>query len=172
LSASSRPAFDIISHSPDQTRAIGAHLGKVLPRGSLLLLSGDIGAGKTTFVQGLARPLQTGDQIQSPTFTIVAEHSGTGSDDRPLSLYHIDLYRLEGDGDLDSVGLEEYLSDPDGITVIEWPERGQGWLPNEYLLIDLQTVADSKRNLRMIPCGKCYVDIVKRFRVEVLGNRG
>lgn len=172
MSASRRPAFDIISHSPDQTRAIGALMGKVTPRGSLLLLSGDIGAGKTTFVQGLARPLQTGGQIQSPTFTIVAEHAGTSADGQPLRLYHIDLYRLEGDGDLDSVGLDEYLSDPDGITVIEWPERGRDWLPKEYLLIDLQTVADSKRNLRMTPRGACYVELVKRFRAEVLGNRG
>jgi tRNA threonylcarbamoyladenosine biosynthesis protein TsaE len=172
LSASRRPAFDIISHSPDQTRAIGAHLGKIVPRGSLLLLSGDIGAGKTTFVQGLARPLQTGDQIQSPTFTIVAEHTGTDADGRPIRLYHIDLYRLEGDGDLDSVGLDEYLTDPDGITVIEWPERGRDWLPEAYLLIDLQTVSDSKRNLRMTPRGACYVELIKRFKTEVLGNRG
>jgi tRNA threonylcarbamoyladenosine biosynthesis protein TsaE len=172
LSASPRPAFDIISHSPDQTRAIGALVGKVVSRGSLLLLSGDIGAGKTTFVQGLARPLQTGDQIQSPTFTIVAEHAGTGADGKALRLYHIDLYRLEGAGDLDSVGLDEYLNDPDGVTVIEWPERGRDWLPKEYLLIDLQTVADTKRNLRMTPRGACYVDLVKRFKAEVLGNRG
>ncbi len=172
MSASRRPAFDIISHSPDQTRAIGAHLGKVVQRGSLLLLSGDIGAGKTTFVQGLARPLQTGDQIQSPTFTIVAEHAGTGADGKPLRLYHIDLYRIEGDSDLDSIGLDEYLSDPNGVTVIEWPERGRDWMPKEYLLIDLQTVSDSKRNLRMIPRGACYVEIVKQFKAEVLGNRG
>lgn len=172
MSASRRPAFDIISHSPDQTRAIGAHLGKVVPRGSLLLLSGDIGAGKTTFVQGLARPLRTGDQIQSPTFTIVAEHAGATADGKTLRLYHIDLYRLEGAGDLDSVGLDEYLSDPDGITVIEWPERGRDWLPKEYLLIDLQTIAESKRNLRMTPHGACYADLIKRFRAEVLGNRG
>ena len=138
----------------------------------VLLLSGDIGAGKTTFVQGLARPLQTGDQIQSPTFTIVAEHSGTDADGRPVRLYHIDLYRLEGDGDLDSVGLDEYLTDPDGITVIEWPERGRDWLSEAYLLIDLQTVSDSKRNLRMTPRGTCYVELVKQFKREVLGNRG
>ena len=172
MSASPRPAFDIISHSPDQTRAIGALVGKVVPRGSLLLLSGDIGAGKTTFVQGLARPMQTGDQIQSPTFTIVAEHAGTGADGTSLRLYHVDLSRLEGDNDLDSIGLDEYLADPDGITVIEWPERGRDWLPEEYLLIDLQTVADSKRNLRMTPYGACYANLIKRFRAEVLGNRG
>jgi tRNA threonylcarbamoyladenosine biosynthesis protein TsaE len=172
LSAARRPAFDIISHSPDQTRAIGALVGKVVSRGSLLLLSGDIGAGKTTFVQGLARPLDTGDQIQSPTFTIVAEHSGADLDGRPLHLYHVDLYRLEGDTDLDSIGLDEYLADPDGITVIEWPERGRDWLPKEYLLIELETVADSKRNLKMTPRGDGYVELVKRFRAEVLGNRG
>ena len=87
MSASRRPAFDIISHSPDQTRAIGAHLGKVVPRGSLLLLSGDIGAGKTTFVQGLARPLQTGDQIQSPTFTELSSDSSPGRVIAPVRFF-------------------------------------------------------------------------------------
>jgi tRNA threonylcarbamoyladenosine biosynthesis protein TsaE len=174
VSAARRPAFDIISHSPDQTRAIGAQLGKLLRQGSLVLLSGAIGAGKTTFVQGLARPLRlrAGDQIQSPTFTIVAEHAGTDGDGRPLRLYHVDLYRLDGDGDLDSVGLDDYLADPDGMVVVEWPERGAGWLPEEHLLIELQPVADTKRNLRMTPRGADYVDLTKRFRAEVLGHRG
>lgn len=172
MSAARRPAFDIISHSPDQTRAIGALLGKLVTRGSLLLLSGDIGSGKTTFVQGLARSLHTGDQIQSPTFTIVAEHAATDAEGKPLRLYHIDLYRLDGAGDLDSVGLDEYLTDPDGITAIEWPEYGRDWLPKEYLLINMQTVSDSKRNLRMMPSGTCYHDLVKRVRKEMQGIRG
>lgn len=172
MSAARRPAFDIISHSPDQTRAIGALLGKMISRGSLLLLSGDIGSGKTTFVQGLARALQTGDQVQSPTFTIVAEHTGTCPDGTPLRLYHIHLYRLEGVDDLETVGLDEYLTDPESITAIEWPERGRAWLPEEYLLIDLQTVSDSKRNLRLFPSGTCYVNLVKRVRKEMQGIRG
>ena len=172
MSAARRPAFDMISHSPEQTRALGAHLGKLLQVGSLVLLAGEIGAGKTTFVQGLARPLRTGDQIQSPTFSIVAEHAGSAPDGEPLRLYHIDLYRLDGDGDLDSVGLDDYLADEQGIVVIEWPEGGRDWLPEEHLLIDLETVADTKRRLRMTPRGGPYVELVKQFRAEVLGSRG
>jgi tRNA threonylcarbamoyladenosine biosynthesis protein TsaE len=172
LSASRRPAFDIISHSPDQTRALGAQLGRLLSRGAVVLLAGGIGAGKTTFAQGLARPLQTGDRIVSPTFTLVAEHHGVGADGRLLRLYHIDLYRLAGAGDLDTLGLEDYLSDPDAITVIEWPERARALMPDAYLLVDMQLLADTKRNLRLSPAGACYRELVEQFRTEVLGNRG
>ncbi len=172
MSASRRPAFDVISHSPDQTRAIAAHLGRLLPRGSVLLLSGGVGAGKTTFVQGLARPLRIDDYIQSPTFTIVAEHEGTDTQGERVYLYHIDLYRLEEGGDVESIGLDEYLGDPGAITVIEWPERARQAMPESYLLVDLQYVAHSKRNVRMTPVGDGYSDVIKRLRAEVTGQRG
>lgn len=171
MSASRKPAFDIISHSPEQTRALGAQLGKLLARGSVVLLSGGLGTGKTTFVQGLARPLRTGDHVQSPTFTLVAEHSGTAANGEPVRLYHMDLYRLEGVGDIESFGLDEYLSDPDGIAVIEWPERARWAMPDAFLLVDLRSMADTKRAVRLEPHGGCYADVVRRFRTEVGGGR-
>jgi tRNA threonylcarbamoyladenosine biosynthesis protein TsaE len=171
VSASRRPAFDIITHGPDQTRAIAAQVGKLLPRGSVVLLSGGLGAGKTTFVQGLARPMRTGDQIQSPTFTIVAEHQGTDPEGHALRLYHMDLYRLGGAEDLETIGLDDYLSDPDGITVIEWPDRAVDWMPDAYLLVELEAVADSKRSLKLTPVGKEYREVIERFRREVVGGR-
>jgi tRNA threonylcarbamoyladenosine biosynthesis protein TsaE len=172
LSAARRPEFDMITHSPEQTRSAGMLLGRLLSPGDVVLLSGDIGAGKTTFVQGLARSLKTGDYIQSPTFTIVAEHAGTSHEDKPIRLYHIDLYRLTGTNDIDSFGFTEYLDDPDGVTVIEWPERAAAAMPEAYLLVELRYVADTKRNVRLTPQGSRYAMTIDRFRAEVSGVRG
>jgi tRNA threonylcarbamoyladenosine biosynthesis protein TsaE len=171
LSASRRPAFEIISHGPEQTRAIGALVGRLLARGSVVLLHGELGSGKTTFVQGLARPLRIDDRVQSPTFTIVAEHQGAGADGTLLRLYHIDLFRLETAAAVESFGLEEYLSDPDAIAVIEWPERARWAMPEEYLLVELTHMADEKRNLRLVPRGECYAELIRRFRKEASGGR-
>lgn len=171
MSTARRPAFDTITHSPEQTRQLAATLGRMMPRGTVVLLSGEIGAGKTTFAQGFARALKTGDHVQSPTFTIVSEHRGTGTDGDAVRLYHIDLYRLDGDSDLTSVGLDEYLDDPDGVSLIEWPERAGAYLPEDYLLVELTPVADEKRSLRITPYGDVYRDVVDRFRGEVVGGR-
>lgn len=171
MGASRRPAFDMITHSPDQTRSAGALLGRLLQRGDVVLLTGMLGAGKTTFVQGLARALHADEYIQSPTFTIVAEHDGLGNDDAPLRLYHIDLYRLTGVDDIGTLGLDDYFDDPDGITVIEWPDRAPAAMPDSYLLVDTQFVADTKRNLRLMPTGARHKLTIDRFRSEVAGVR-
>jgi tRNA threonylcarbamoyladenosine biosynthesis protein TsaE len=172
LSAARRPAIDLISHGPDQTRGLGAQLGRLLQPGDVVLLSGNIGSGKTTFVQGLARALKVTDYVQSPTFTLVAEHDGRLPDGRPLRLYHIDLYRLDGARETSTFGFEEYLDAPDALAVIEWPERTRDALPAEYLLVEMQYVADTKRQLRLIPHGAHYTELVERLRNEVAGVRG
>ena len=172
LSAARRPAIDLITHSPDQTRGVGAQLGRLLQPGDVVLLNGNIGAGKTTFVQGLARSLKVTDYVQSPTFTLVAEHSGQLADGVSLRLFHIDLYRLNDAADTFTVGIDEYLDQPDAIVVIEWPDRAREAMPDEYMLVEMQYVADAKRQLRIIPHGARYVALVERFRAEVAGNRG
>jgi tRNA threonylcarbamoyladenosine biosynthesis protein TsaE len=172
LSASRRPAFDMITHSPEQTRSAGALLGRLLRRGDVVLLTGTLGAGKTTFVQGIARALQSDEFIQSPTFTLVAEHDGVASDGRAVRLYHVDLYRLAGTDDVGTLGLDDYFDDPDGVTVIEWPDRSPASMPETYLLVDLQFLADTKRNLRLSPEGERHRATIERFRSEVAGVRG
>lgn len=162
----------MITHSPEQTRAAGALLGRLLQRGDVVLLTGTLGAGKTTFVQGIARALRADEYIQSPTFTLVAEHAALGSDDVPIRLYHVDLYRLGGSDDVGTLGLDDYFDDPDGITVIEWPDRAPAAMPETYLLVDLQFIADTKRNLRLIPEGDRPTVTIDRFRSEVAGVRG
>ena len=141
------PSFSIVTASSDATRAFGTTLGRLLPIGAVVLLHGDLGAGKTTLTQGIARGLGITEPIQSPTFTLVAEHAGTTAEGDPIRLYHLDLYRLDGEADLESFGWEHYLAPADGIAVIEWPERAGTWLPDEYLLITLDQSGPDRRQI-------------------------
>ena len=106
-----------ISHSPADTEALGEKLGRVVERGRVIALSGDLGAGKTQFVRGLARGLGITGRVHSPTFTLVNEYGGGR-----LKLFHLDLYRLETAEQIRSAGIEEFLT-PEGVSVIEWAER-------------------------------------------------
>ncbi|MGA2852799.1 MAG: tRNA (adenosine(37)-N6)-threonylcarbamoyltransferase complex ATPase subunit type 1 TsaE [Verrucomicrobiota bacterium] len=109
--------MEIISHSPAETEALGEQLGRAAKRGLVIALSGDLGAGKTQLVKGLARGLGIMARVHSPTFTLVNEYAGGR-----LRLFHLDLYRLETRGQILAAGLEEYLQ-PDGVAVIEWAGR-------------------------------------------------
>src|SRR4051794_19506298 len=106
-----------ISHSPAETEALGEVWGRQAQRGLVIALSGDLGAGKTQLVKGIARGLGITARVHSPTFTLVNVYQGGR-----LTLFHLDLYRLETKAQILSAGIEEYLR-PDGVTVIEWAER-------------------------------------------------
>ena len=106
-----------ISHSPAETEALGEKFGRAAKSGLVIALSGDLGAGKTQFVKGVARGLGISTRVHSPTFTLVNEYVGGR-----LKLFHLDLYRLETAAQILSAGVEEYLP-PDGVAVIEWSER-------------------------------------------------
>jgi tRNA threonylcarbamoyladenosine biosynthesis protein TsaE len=106
-----------ISHSPAETEALGEKFGRAAQSGFVFALSGDLGAGKTQFVKGLARGLGISARVHSPTFTLINEHGGGR-----LKLFHLDLYRLETPAQILSAAIEEFLT-PDGVAVIEWAER-------------------------------------------------
>jgi tRNA threonylcarbamoyladenosine biosynthesis protein TsaE len=106
-----------ISHSPAETESLGERWGRAAQRGLVIGLSGDLGAGKTQLVKGIARGLGITARVHSPTFTLVNEYGGGR-----LRLFHLDLYRLETRRQMVTAGLEEFLQ-PDGVTVIEWAER-------------------------------------------------
>jgi tRNA threonylcarbamoyladenosine biosynthesis protein TsaE len=108
---------EFISHSPAETESLGEKFGRAVMRGTVIALSGDLGAGKTQFVKGLARGLGISQRVHSPTFALVNEYGGGR-----LKLFHLDLYRLETSEQILSAGIEEFLS-PDGVAVIEWAER-------------------------------------------------
>jgi tRNA threonylcarbamoyladenosine biosynthesis protein TsaE len=134
----------LLSNGPEETFSCGFTLGKRLGKGDTVCLFGELGAGKTTFVKGIASALGIPEkEITSASFTIIAEHTGTVNE-APVPFYHIDLYRLHGAAELDSTGIEEYIG-RDGISVIEWAER-LGEVEGS-LSVTFSTVADNKREI-------------------------
>jgi len=114
--------------SVDQTRALGAAVGALVRAGDLLLLAGDLGAGKTAFTQGFARGLGVDDQVVSPTFTISRQYEGTA-----LTVNHLDVYRLDHLQEAVDLGLGELIDDDSGVTVIEWGDVVIPTLPADFL---------------------------------------
>ena len=109
--------MEFITHSPEETEALGASLAKILTPGAVIAYRGDLGAGKTAFTRGLARGLGCTDLVTSPTYTIVNEYLGGR-----LSLFHFDMYRLASADDLWDIGWDDYL-DRGGICAVEWSEN-------------------------------------------------
>ena len=130
----------ICTTSADETMALGERLGKHLAPGDVIALYGDLGAGKTTLAKGIAAGMGLAADIHSPTFTLIHEHPGT------VPLYHIDLYRLSTELEVETLGLEEYIYS-DGVTVIEWGEKIGSFLPAERLDITLRMTGDTDREL-------------------------
>ena len=120
-----RKTEELETKSAAETQALAARLAAEMPPGTVLCLHGDLGAGKTCFVQGLAKALGVRRPVGSPTFTLINEYRGT----KPLA--HIDLYRVRGAGDAFGLGLEDYLFHFGGIVAIEWAERVAELLPEE-----------------------------------------
>jgi len=114
-----------ISHSPEETASLGEQWGREAQPGWVIGLSGDLGAGKTQLVKGLALGLGITGRIQSPTFALVNEYTGGR-----LPLAHLDLYRLETPEQIVGAGLEDYFNNPPGVAVIEWCERWPAFVPN------------------------------------------
>jgi tRNA threonylcarbamoyladenosine biosynthesis protein TsaE len=130
-------ADSVVIPDPAAMHHFGSELAATLAPGDVLLLHGDLGAGKTTLTRGLAQGLGVPDPIQSPTFSIVAEHPAVTTTGEPVTLYHLDLYRLDDPGELEGLGYDRYLAPMDGISVIEWPERAGDWLPERFWLIQI-----------------------------------
>lgn len=133
------------SHSAGQTESLGETWGRTVPRGLVIALSGDLGAGKTALVRGLARGLGCTSRVHSPTFTLVNVYEGGR-----LPLFHLDLYRLETAEQIHSAGVDEYLQ-PDGVAVIEWAERlfqrGTGNATRDTRLVTIEIVDENTRRI-------------------------
>ena len=145
-----------LAHSPEETHRLGTALGQHLLAGAVVALSGDLGAGKTTFTQGIAAGLGIHVRVTSPTFTLVNEYDIFSSRDRSLErLIHIDSYRL-GDASAAAVseaatfGLEEILDDPNAVVVIEWGERLRSILPDDHLWITLTATGSDEGSRRLV----------------------
>jgi len=134
------------SHSAADTESLGERFGRAARSGRVILLSGELGAGKTQFVKGLARGLGIAARVHSPTFTLVNEYDGGR-----LRLFHLDLYRLETSAMLASAGIEEFLQ-PDGVAVIEWAERlkaegGRQNAETRWLSVKIEIVSETERKI-------------------------
>jgi tRNA threonylcarbamoyladenosine biosynthesis protein TsaE len=129
------PAFlEVVTASPEQTRAVGEAMAGVLGSGDVVSLTGDLGAGKTTFVQGAARGLRVAEPVLSPTFTLVREYRGVSP------VFHLDVYRLDRLQDVLDLGFEEML-DSGGVVFIEWGDAIEALLPDDYLQVEM-TIPD------------------------------
>lgn len=126
----------------------GRLFGASLRCGDVVLLHGDLGAGKTTVTQGIAAGLLVTGEIQSPTFALVAEYDGEEGGGNPIRLYHLDLYRLTGVEELEGLGYEQYIDPVDGISVIEWAEQAGAWLPDRFWLLQIAYSATGGRTIQ------------------------
>lgn len=144
-----------ISYSPEETAQLGYHLGQNLSTGAVICLSGDLGAGKTTLVQGLGKGWGITEPLTSPTFVIVHQHRRTDGQ----TLHHIDAYRLSHDAE--TIGLEDILA-ANGIVIIEWAEQIQAWLPAHaiWLTLDYHETQEEARYITL----EAGEDYLKKIR--------
>lgn len=146
--------YKFLSHSVSETKALGAKLAKLLHKGDVVLLTGDLGAGKTSLTKGIAEGLQIKERVNSPTFNILKLYL-TGT----TPLFHIDAYRLEDDQN--DIGLDEFIGE-DGISVIEWPAFIAHLLPLENLTINIRNVGEEVRELIFTATPK-YFPIIEQL---------
>lgn len=148
-----------MSHSSLHTERVGERLARLARPGDVLALWGELGVGKTMLAKGVATGLGLeASDVSSPTFVILHEHFGGR-----LPLFHLDLYRLEGDKDLGTTGWEETF-DAGGVTVIEWPDRAGDMLPPDRLDVHLAHIADTKRSVALRATGPRSAELLEGFR--------
>lgn len=157
-------SLDFISRSPQQTQRLGFRLGELLKPGDLVGLSGDLGSGKTTLVQGIAQGWGTTDSVSSPTFVLVNSYR------RPDGglLHHLDAYRIDSAIEAEDLDLEELLAS--GPLLVEWIERIDTALPAERLSIQMTWTDDEQRNLVFSPAGKYYEKLISAFKRQAFGG--
>ncbi len=172
--------LDIISHSPAQTQRLGMRLGDLLCGSELILLEGQLGSGKTTFTQGLAKGLGIEDVISSPTFMLLKEYQGQprfyedigqnggrqASHSLPKygpPLYHFDLYRLDDPAEVLDLGFEDYFYGC-GVCVVEWADKADLIWPHEHMRIRIKLLSETKRGILFTAVGERYCSLLQHFQ--------
>jgi tRNA threonylcarbamoyladenosine biosynthesis protein TsaE len=156
--------MDFFSRSPEQTRRIGMRLGGALQAGDVICLQGDLGAGKTTFVQGVAQGWGSQDAASSPTFILVNVYRRADQ----AQLFHMDAYRLDSAPEAEELDLETMLAQ--GPLLIEWPERIDGLVPQEHMWIRFEHVDQEEREMNFRSSGRRYDDLLERIRRAAYGG--
>ena len=148
--------YQITTRTVEETRNLGKTIGRRINYPLVIGLCGALGSGKTAFVQGLAQGLEVPGEyyITSPTFTLINEYPGR------LPLYHVDLYRLDDNHDLEDIGLDELLFDQ-AVIAVEWAEKISQDLPDEHLSLKFEITGDDERSIEVVAYGHNVVDLVK-----------
>lgn len=150
--------LEVKSHSPEQTRELGVRLGKSLQTGDMLCLQGELGAGKTTFVQGIAQGWGSLDSVSSPTFILVNMYRRADGG----QLFHMDAYRLDSTGEAEELDLDSMLAE--GALIVEWPERMQSLIPGERLWVEFTQSGEEEREMKFNARGKRYEALLELIR--------
>jgi tRNA threonylcarbamoyladenosine biosynthesis protein TsaE len=156
--------LEFFSRSPEQTRRLGARLGALIQPGDVVCLSGDLGSGKTTLVQGIAQGWGSLDNVSSPTFVLVNEYR------RPdgRCLFHLDAYRMANWLEAEDLDLERMIDD--GPVVMEWPDRIKEILPVNRIWVNMRWIADEQRAMTFLSHGERYNALLSEFRKRVFGG--
>jgi tRNA threonylcarbamoyladenosine biosynthesis protein TsaE len=154
--------IDITTHSVAETQALGQKIGILIKQPVIITLIGDLGSGKTAFVQGLAKGLDvsTDYYITSPTFTLINEYPGR------LPLFHVDLYRLETVQDLEDIGLDQLLSDQ-AVLAVEWADKLADNLYGDYLSLQFEIIDDDYRKINLIAYGHKGINLIKALETHM-----
>ncbi len=156
-------SFEVISRSPEQTRRVGMRLGELLQRGDVIGLEGDLGSGKTTFVQGLASGWGSLDPVSSPSYVIVNVYRRLDEG----KLFHLDAYRLQDAEEAEDLDILTMIEE--GPLVVEWADRIKEALPERHLWISMRWIAEEQRDFKVWANGDRHKELMKRFREEVYG---
>jgi tRNA threonylcarbamoyladenosine biosynthesis protein TsaE len=157
--------LEFLSHSPEQTLRVGVRLGEILRQGHVVCLEGDLGSGKTTLTQGIARGWGALDAVTSPTFVLVNEYRRGDSD----VFYHVDAFRLASPDEAEAMGLRDLIEEGP-VVVLEWPRRVEPLLPEDRLWVDLSWVDDSRRAMRFAASGNAHTRLLSEFRKAAFGG--
>ncbi len=157
-------AIDVFSRSPEQTRRIGIRLGGALQPGDVICLQGDLGAGKTTFVQGIAQGWGSLDSVSSPTFIIVNVYRRRDQ----ACFFHMDAYRLDSTPEAEELDVDNMISQ--GPLLIEWPERMDGLVPPEHLWVYFENIAEEEREMKFRASGDRYDELLQVVRKAAFGG--
>ncbi len=149
----------ITSRCPDDTVNLGRKIGKLAIPGDIILLTGILGAGKTCLTQGIAYGLGINEYTLSPSFVLVRELYGR------LTLYHMDIYRLENIAEIAGLGLDDYLYGK-GVCAIEWANKGMPLFPEEHLSVDIIYKGDNERQIILTAYGKRYSELLDKLKKE------
>lgn len=169
-------SLEVISQRSTQTQRLGTALGALLQGGDLILLDGQLGAGKTTFTQGLAKGMHISEVVNSPTFTLLKEYMGSSLASQKqaatppvatkLALYHFDLYRLDDPDEIVDLGFEEYFYGS-GVCVVEWAGNADTLWPEDRLYVHLSSVDEKKRRLLFVASGSRYCELLQQFQKNI-----